>query len=85
MTSPSRTEPPEALGPGTPDPSGLVVYGDAAAPGAPVHIEPRMSPAERERNRAEAERNARCPRCMAIPDELVASLTAALKPGASPR
>jgi hypothetical protein len=78
MTSPLTAEPPEALGPGTDTPSGQVLYGADGAPGAPVVHDAPLPPL--------GEPTGRCPRCVHLPDDLVASLTAALKPGpASPR
>jgi hypothetical protein len=79
MTSPSRTEPPEAAGPGTDTPSGAVLYGDQGAPGAPAVFDVPLPPL--------GEPSPRCARCAALPDDLVASLTAALsgKAGVSPR
>jgi hypothetical protein len=72
------TVPPEALGPGTPDPSGQVAYG-VRAPAGSTFVPSPVPPEQREANRAEAERNARCPRCMALDDGLVAAATAALR------
>lgn len=75
----TRSQPPEALGPGVDTPSGEVIYG---VPGTRVHIEPRVTAEERDRIRAQAERNARCPRCMSLPDDVVASIAAALRTAA---
>jgi hypothetical protein len=78
MTSPLTAEPPEALGPGTDTPSGEVFYGDRGAPGAQAVFDAPLPPL--------GEPTGRCPRCAALPDDLVASLTAALKnTPASPR
>ena len=77
MTSP-LAPPPESLGPGTEGPGGVVLYGDAGAAGAPAVFDVPLPPL--------GEPPARCPRCQHIPDELAASLTAALRLGtASPR
>ena len=64
------TSPPEAAGPGTDDPSGLVRYG---VPG------PRAVIAEDTRPLREPVRNPRCDRCRDLPDEVVRSLTAAIR------
>jgi hypothetical protein len=75
MTSPSRTEPPESLGPGTDDPagSGQVIYGVAA---------PRPSLAADHRPLREPVANPRCDRCMDLPDDLVIAAVAALRTAA---
>jgi hypothetical protein len=73
MASPLTAEPPEAAGPGTPDDaSGQVLYGADGAPGAPAVFDAPLPPIPGP--------PARCPRCQYIPDELAASLTAALRP-----
>ena len=82
MTSLSAV-PPEAAGSGSYAPDGTVTYGDAALPGARVHIDPPVPPGQREADRAA--HTSRCDRCAALPDDLVASLTAALKPKAGLR
>ena len=77
MTSPAATgTPPEASGPGSYDPSGLVTYGDAAQAGARAFVPPPVSAAERDRNMAAY--TARCDRCSALPDDLVAAINVAL-------
>jgi hypothetical protein len=77
MTSP-LAPPPEAAGPGTETASGEVLFGDAGASGANAVLGAPLPPL--------GEPSARCPRCQHIPDELVASLTAALRGKAgSPR
>jgi hypothetical protein len=74
----ATTEIPEALGPGTDTPSGEVLYGDQGAPGAKAVFDVPLPPL--------GEPTGRCPRCVHLPDDLVASLTAALRPGpARPR
>jgi hypothetical protein len=75
----SLAEPPEALGPGTQDPSGLVVYGGEAAPGPRVFVPPPVPPEQRERDRAERERNAQCSHCAGIPKDVLTALSAALR------
>jgi hypothetical protein len=79
MASPARAEPPEAAGPGTQDPSGLVVYGERAAAGARVFVPPPRPAEERERDRAERERNAQCSHCAGIPKDVLQAMAAALR------
>jgi hypothetical protein len=77
MTQPSGPRAiPESLGPGVDAPDGSVTYG--AAQPATVVITPRQPAEERERDRLAARERARCDRCMALPDDLVAALVRAL-------
>jgi hypothetical protein len=76
MTSP-YADPPEAAGPGTDTPSGEVLYGEAGAAGAPAVFDVSLPPL--------GEPTGRCARCAALPDDLVASLTAALSGKPVPR
>jgi len=76
MTTPARTQPPEAAGPGVEDGAGGVIYGHNQ--GTMVYVEPRVTAEERDRNRAQAARHARCPRCMDVPDDLVQAAVRAL-------
>jgi hypothetical protein len=68
---------PEALGPGTEGPSGEVLYGDEGAPVAQAGLDAPLPPF--------GEPPERCPRCQYIPDDLAASLTAALTGKQVPR
>ena len=75
----TQREPPEAAGPGTYTESGQVLYGDAAAPGAQAVVIPAIPAAERDRSRAEAERNAQGGHCAGIPKDVLTALSAALR------
>jgi hypothetical protein len=70
---------PEARGPGSEDGSGGVQYGVEIRPR--VVITPRRDPAEirAEREEALAFERSRCPRCMAVPDEVIEAVTTALQ------
>jgi hypothetical protein len=69
---------PEAQGPGSPDPSGLVVYGDPG-PAGRTFVPPPRPAEERDRDMAQRAASARCQHCMHIPDGVLAAVTAALR------
>ncbi len=78
MTSPATTQPPEASGPGTPDDSGLVTYGETAQAGAQAFVPPPVPAAERDASMAAWAARSRCTRCSDLPDDLVSALRKAL-------
>jgi hypothetical protein len=70
---------PEAQGPGTALPDGTVIYGEAAQAPARTFVPPPRPAAERDRDMAAWNARAPCPRCAAIPDDLAAAVTTALR------
>jgi hypothetical protein len=76
MTSP-YAEPPEAAGPGQADASGSVSYGSATdAPRASAAAAAALLPP------VQQVASPRCDRCMAIPDDVITSVTQALRAAA---
>ena len=79
MTAPIPRQPiPESLGPGQDNVSGTVTYG-VPSPAGRVSVTPPRSVEEREDDRRERARTARCDRCMALPDAVVESIAVALR------
>jgi hypothetical protein len=73
----TSTAPPEAAGPGIDHPDGRVIFGHDYR--QPTRIEPRLDPELRDRERAEAARNARCGHCAGIPEDVLRAVSAALR------
>jgi hypothetical protein len=67
------TTPPEAAGPGSAQPDGSVIYGVEA---------PRQAQSLAHLPPLQQVENPRCDRCMAIPDDVITSITSALRTAA---
>jgi hypothetical protein len=71
----AQPPPPEALGPGSEQADGSILYGLVERP--TVYVEPARPAWEREADAARAE--AGCTRCAEVPAEVLGAITAALR------